>query len=183
MPRDAASLLLMTQGYDDCGPHPMWMEPVERLGGKSARYPLHLDSAHPNDRLHSQLCGTKLRSLYTVADREPCAINTKDAAARGIKNGDIVRVFNDRGQVLAGAIVTDDVRPQVIRLYEGGWYDPVEGGKVNSLDAYGDVNCLSVGIGTSKLAQGNCGHTGLVDVEKFKGPVPDVNVFVGPKNS
>ncbi len=170
-------------GYDDCGPHPMWMEPIERLGGKSAKYPLHLDSAHPKDRLHSQLCGTNIREMYTVAGREPCLINAKDAAARGIVDGDVVRIFNDRGQVLAGAVISEDIRPSVIRLDEGAWYDPVEGGKPGSLDAYGDPNCLTVGIGTSKLAQGNCGHTGLVDVEKFKGQIPEVNVFMEPKSA
>lgn len=168
-------------GYDDCGPHPMWMEPIERLGTKSAKFPFHLNTAHPQYRLHSQLCGTKIRELYAVSEREPCMINTQDAEARGIKSGDVVRVFNDRGQVLAGAVVTDDIRPNVIRISEGAWYDPVEGGKVGSLDAYGDPNCLTVGIGTSKLAQGNCGHTGLVDVEKYQGTIPEVDVFKAPK--
>ncbi|NVJ92791.1 MAG: trimethylamine-N-oxide reductase TorA [Methylocystaceae bacterium] len=170
-------------GYDDCGPHPMWMEPIERVGGPTAKYPLHLAACHPNDRLHSQLCGTKIRDLYSVAGREPCVIHPKDAEARGIKDGDIVRIFNDRGQILTGAIVSEDIRPSVIRVYEGGWYDPAEGGKVGSLDAYGDANCLSVGIGTSKLAQGNCGQTGIVDVEKFKGNAPEVNVFMPPKEA
>lgn len=167
--------------YDDCGPHPMWYEPIERLGGKGAKYPLHVNTAHPESRLHSQLCGTKIRAGYAVAGREPCVINTKDAAARGIKNGDVVRVFNDRGQMLAGAIVSDDIRPSVIRVNEGGWYDPVEGGKVGSLDAYGDVNCLTPDLGTSKLGQGNCGHTGLADVEKFTGTLPELKVFSAPK--
>lgn len=166
-------------GYDDCGPHPMWMEPVERLGGNEP-HPLHIDSAHPNDRLHSQLCGTKIREGYAVAGREPCMINPADAAARSIADGDVVRVFNDRGQVLAGAIVSDDVRPSVIRMYEGGWYDPVNGGEIGSLDAYGDVNCLTVSIATSKLAQANCGHTALADVEKFTGDLPAVKVFDAP---
>ncbi len=166
-------------GYDDCGPHPMWMEPVERLGGEGS-YPLHVNSGHPQHRLHSQLCGTKLREQYAVGGREPCVINTEDAAERGIADGDVVRVFNDRGQVLAGAIVSDDIRPGVLQLYEGGWYDPVTGGEAGALDAYGDVNCLTVGNGTSKLAQGNCGHTGLADVEKFTGDLPEVNVFDAP---
>ncbi|AKH20750.1 trimethylamine-N-oxide reductase TorA [Sedimenticola thiotaurini] len=169
--------------YDDCPPHPTWMEPIERLNGPGAKYPLHINSSHPNDRLHSQLCGTVLRESYAVAGREPCVINPQDAAARGIKDGDVVRVFNDRGQVLAGAIISEDTRPGVIRLYEGGWYNPVEGGKPGSLDAYGDVNCLTPGLGTSKLAQGNCGHTGLADVEKFTGTLPEVTVFDAPKGA
>lgn len=170
-------------GYDDCPPHPTWMEPVERLDGPTAKYPLHVATSHPRGRLHSQLCGTSFRKTYTVADREPCLINTEDAAARGIADGDVVRVFNDRGQMLAGAHVTDAIRPGVIRVNEGGWYDPVEPGKDGSLDAYGDVNNLTVDIGTSKLAQANCGHTALAEVEKFTGDLPDVKVFDTPKNA
>ncbi len=168
-------------GYDDCPPHPMWIEPIERLGG-AGNYPLHVDTAHPQSRLHSQLAGTVLREGYAVAGREPCLINPADAEARGIADGDVVRVFNDRGQVLAGAVVTDAVRPSVVRVFEGGWYDPAEGGKVGALDAYGDVNVLTPDIATSKLANGNSGHTCLADVEKFTGDLPEVNVFTAPAN-
>ena len=59
-------------GYDDCGPHPTWYEPTERLGGPTTKYKLHVAASHPKCRLHSQLCGTKLRDTYTVAGAEPC---------------------------------------------------------------------------------------------------------------
>ena len=88
-----------------------WYEPAERLGGPTTKYKLHVAASHPKSRLHSQLCGTKLRDTYAVNGHEPCLINTKDAADRGIKDGDIVRVFNDRGQILAGAKVTDASGP------------------------------------------------------------------------
>ncbi len=167
-------------GYDDCPPHPTWMEPVERLGGPGAKFAFHVDATHPSSRLHSQLCGTSLRGTYAVAGREPCLINPQDAKARGIAEGDIVRVFNDRGQILAGAVLSDQMRPNVIRISEGGWYDPVPGGEKGALDVYGDVNNLTIGIGTSKLAQGNCGHTALADVEKYTGEAPAPNVFAAP---
>jgi trimethylamine-N-oxide reductase (cytochrome c) len=167
-------------GYDDCPPHPTWMEPVERLGGPGAKYPLHVATSHPNSRLHSQLCGTDLRKTYTVADREPCLINPDDAAARGIADGDVVRVFNDRGQLLAGAVLSDAIRPGVIRVCEGGWYDPAQPGEAGALCVYGDVNTLAPDIGTSRLAQGNCGHTVLADVERFTGTLPPVTVFDAP---
>ncbi|WP_026379188.1 trimethylamine-N-oxide reductase TorA [Afifella pfennigii] len=169
-------------GYDDCPPHPTWMEPIERLDGPGASYPLHVATSHPNGRLHSQLCGTKLRETYAVAGREPCLIHPQDAEARGIADGDVVRIFNDRGQILAGAVVTDAIRPGVIRVNEGGWYDPVEPGAENALCAYGDVNALSPDLGTSKLAQANCGHTVLADLEKFTGELPEVKVFNTPAN-
>jgi trimethylamine-N-oxide reductase (cytochrome c) len=166
--------------YDDCPPHPTWMEPVERLGGPTTKYPLHIDTKHPKFRLHSQLCGTSLRAAYAIAGREPCLISPSDAAKRGIKTGDIVRVFNDRGQILAGAHVTDTIRIGVICVNEGGWFDPENPRQPGSLDRYGDVNNLAIGIGTSKLAQGNCGHTAVGDVEKFQGTPPETDVFRAP---
>ncbi|HIF9077729.1 TPA: trimethylamine-N-oxide reductase TorA [Photobacterium damselae] len=170
-------------GYDDCQGHPMWFEKAERSHGGplSDKFPLHLQSCHPNHRLHSQLCSsTDFRATYTVADREPVYISTKDAAARGIKSGDLVRVFNDRGQVLAGAVVTDDYSAGVCRIHEGAWYSPLDGGKAGTICTYGDPNVLTLDIGTSKLAQATSAHTALVDIEKYTGPVPAVTGFGGP---
>jgi trimethylamine-N-oxide reductase (cytochrome c) len=167
-------------GYDDCPPHPTWMEPQERLGGPSTKYPLHIVSGHPILRLHSQLCGTKLNEKYRIAGREPALMNPTDAAARNIKDGDVVRLFNDRGQILVGVKVTDDARPGVMRVFEGGWYDPAEPGKIGTLDKYGDANVLSLDVGTSRLAQGNTAQTIVAEAEKFTGTPPDVTVFTAP---
>jgi trimethylamine-N-oxide reductase (cytochrome c) len=70
----------------------------------------------------------------------------------------------------------------VIRVNEGGWYDPLEGGKPGTLCRWGDVNVLTVDIGTSKLAQGNCGHTVIGEMEKYTGPAVTVEVFDEPKS-
>lgn len=169
-------------GYADCPPHATWLEPNEWLGAKTKTFPLHVNSSHPDYRLHSQLNGTKTREVYAVAGREPCTINTKDAAARGIKSGDIVRVFNGRGQCLAGAVVSDDIRPGVIQLQEGGWYDPATPGEANALCRYGDVNVLTQDIPTSRLAMATSAHTCMADVELYKGEVPKTEVFNTPKN-
>ena len=148
-----------------------------------SQFPLHVAASHPNPRLHSQLCGTKLRETYAIAGHEPCVINSKDAEARGIKDGDVVRVFNDRGQLLAGAKVTDDIMPGVIQVYEGGWYDPLDPSQEGTLDKYGDANVLSPDIGTSKLAQANCGQTIIANVEKYAGEAVTVTVFDAPKGA
>ncbi len=110
-------------------------------------------------------------------------MNPKDAASRGIKDGDIVRLFNDRGQILAGASLSEDIRPGVIRVCEGAWYDPAEPGKAGTLCKYGDINVLTPDIGTSKLAQSNCAHTLIVQMEKYTGPALEVTVFSTPKNA
>ncbi|GHA36162.1 trimethylamine-N-oxide reductase TorA [Photobacterium aphoticum] len=170
-------------GYDDCQGHPMWFEKTERSHGgpRSDMYPLNMQSTHPKHRLHSQLCSsTEHRATYAVADREPVYINTQDAAARGIKSGDIVRVFNDRGQVLAGAVVTDDYMAGVCRIHEGAWYSPLEGGKAGTICTYGDPNVLTQDIGSSKLAQATSAASALVQIEKYTGPVPAVTGFNGP---
>lgn len=59
------------------------------------------------------------RATYAVQGREPVYINPLDAKAKGIKDGDLVRVFNDRGQLLAGAVLSDSYPRGVIRIEEG----------------------------------------------------------------
>ena len=112
-------------GYDDCPGHPAWIEPAEWLGSRKAgRFKLHLISNQPTLRLHSQLDNGPVSRAAKVQGREPLWINPRDAAARGISDGDVVRVFNERGACLAGAVVTDAVRPGVMQLQTGAWYDP-----------------------------------------------------------
>lgn len=169
--------------YDDCQGHPMWFEKIERSHGGpgSQRWPLHLQSVHPDFRLHSQLCESEtLRQQYAVGGKEPVFINPQDASARGIRNGDIVRVFNARGQVLAGAVVSDRYAPGVARIHEGAWYDPDKGGDLNALCKYGNPNVLTLDIGTSQLAQATSAHTTLVEIEKYTGPIDNVTAFNGP---
>jgi len=95
----------------------------------------------------------------------------------------VVRLFNDRGQTLAGANVTDDIRPGVISLWEGGWYDPVERGVPGSLCKHGHANTLVKDKPTSSLAQSCNANTALVQLEKFTGKVPAVTAFDPPKGA
>ncbi|TBR23630.1 MAG: Asp-tRNA(Asn)/Glu-tRNA(Gln) amidotransferase GatCAB subunit C, partial [Reyranella sp.] len=91
-------------GYDDCPGHAVWMEPIEWLGSKKAeRYPLHMLSDQPADKLHSQLDHSPHAKATKVKGRQPVTMNPEDAAARGIADGDLLRVFNDRGACLAAA--------------------------------------------------------------------------------
>ena len=165
-------------GYDDSPPHPTWIEPTEWLGSPlTAKYPLHVLTHHPKYRLHSQLDNTFIHDWYEVQQREPVWINPQDAADRGLQDGDVARVFNDRGQTLAGVVVTDQVRPGVIGIWEGGWYDPAEPGQPGTLDKHGNVNVLTTDFPDSKLADGNQSNTLLAQVEKFTGQLPYVTAF------
>ena len=168
-------------GYDDCPGHPAWMEPTEWLGSRTAgRSELHLISNQPTLRLHGQLDNGPVSRAAKVQGREPLWINPRDAAARGILNGDVVRVFNARGACLAGAVVTDAVSPGVMQLQTGAWYDPDTPGLAGTLDRHGNPNMLTLDKGTSKLAQGPSSQTALVEVERWEKPVPGIAAFDRP---
>jgi biotin/methionine sulfoxide reductase len=164
--------------YDDCPPHPTWIEPWEWLGSPLAtRYPLHLVSSQPRDRLHSQMDHGPVSAHGKVAGREAIAINPADARARGIGDGDVVRVHNARGACLAGAVVTDTVSAGVVRLSCGAWYDPDDD---ESVCRHGNPNVLTRDQGTSKLGQGPSSATALVEVERWRGPLKPIGAFAPP---
>ncbi|MFG2325808.1 molybdopterin-dependent oxidoreductase [Streptomyces sp. NPDC048568] len=168
-------------GYDDCTGHPTWFEPVEWLRADLAdRFPLHLISNQPASRLHSQYDngGHSLKSK--IHGREPVTINPQDAASRGIESDLIVRVFNDRGSCLAGAIVSDAVMPGVIQLSTGAWWDPAQPGRSGTLDRHGNPNTLTGDRGCSRLSQGPSAHSALVDVEVYDKPLEEVLAFTPP---
>jgi biotin/methionine sulfoxide reductase len=168
-------------GYDDCPGHPAWIEPDEWLGGSRAtQFPLHLIANQPSPRLHGQLDAGAHSRASKVAGREPIRMHPDDAAARGISDGDVVRVFNDRGACLAGAIVTTDVRPQVVNLSTGAWYDPLDPAARNSLCVHGNPNVLTADRGSSRLAQGSSGQHVLVEIERFDGDAPPVRAHRPP---
>jgi len=166
--------------YEHCKAHPTWLEPAEWVGMEEKTAEFALISPHPSHRLHSQLNNTSLREKYAISNREPIWINTKDAKAKGIKSGDIVRVFNERGQILTGAIVTDGLKEGVVKVEEGAWYDPMEKGKEGTLCKNGSVNLLTKDIPTSELAMGNSSNTALVNIEKYSEAAPKLTIFTQP---
>ncbi len=168
-------------GYDDCPGHPAWIEPAEWLGSdRTARYPLHMLSNQPKHRLHSQMDFAATSRTRKVRGREPVSIHPDDARSRGIRDGDVVRLFNDRGACLAGAVVTDGIRPGVVCLSTGAWFDPVDPRDIGSLDKHGNPNVLTLDKGTSKLAQCCMAQTTLVEIERYDGDVPPITAFDTP---
>lgn len=162
-------------GYDDCLGHPAWLEPMEWLGN-AGDYPLHMISNQPSNKLHSQLDHGTVSQSTRVAGREPVTMHPTDASARNLTEGQIVRIFNGRGACLAGLHISDEIRPGVIKLSTGAWYDP-EG----PLCRNGNPNVLTPDKGTSRLAQGPSANTCLVDVAAQVGPLPAVQAYDGPK--
>ncbi|HZR49785.1 MAG TPA: molybdopterin-dependent oxidoreductase [Streptosporangiaceae bacterium] len=166
-------------GYADCPGHPVWLEPEEWLGSASAgRFGLQLVANQPRSRLHSQLDVGAHSQSVKVAGREPVRMHPSDAAARGLRDGDLVRIFNDRGACLAGLRVDDAARPGVIQLSTGAWYDPDPADP--SYCRHGNPNVLTADVPSSTLSQGCAGQLTLVDVAAYRGIPPELTVTRPP---
>jgi len=94
---------------------------------------------------------------------EPQAVwvNTLDAEERGIKDGELVKVFNDRGAIIIPVKVTPKVMPGVASIPQGAWYTQDKEG----IDRRGCVNTLTK-YKPTPLAFGNATHTALVQIIK-----------------
>lgn len=174
---EICSETIRSMNLPDCPGWPMWIEPFEWLGHDQAKlYPLHMLSDQPMRRLHSQLDHSPYSRAGKVCGREPVYLHPDDATARGIVDGDLVEIFNSRGRCLAGAIVTEDMMPSVVRLATGAWFDPS-----NGLDLNGNANSLTLDRGSSSFAQGCAAQTCLVDVRRFEGEPPKIQVYDLPE--
>ncbi len=139
-------------------PIPKYLEPWEGFNDPLAtKYPLQLITTHFRGRAHSVFDNVPwLRETQAQA----IWISTADADARHIRNGDVVRVFNNRGVMVISVKVTERIMPGVVAIPEGAWYDPDPQG----VDRGGCVNVLT----EDEYSPGGafCGNTCLVQVEK-----------------
>ncbi|XDZ66325.1 molybdopterin guanine dinucleotide-containing S/N-oxide reductase [Alphaproteobacteria bacterium LSUCC0684] len=168
-------------GYADCPPHASWLEPEEWIGSKARAFPLHLICNQPKTKLHSQLDHGSISRNAKIKGHEIMVIHPHDAGARGIGDGDIVRVHNHRGACLCGAVLSDSIKPGVILIPTGAWFDPAndEGGELSC--KHGNPNVLTPDRGTSRLGQGPAAHSCLVEVECWSGGDVAVTAFEPPE--
>lgn len=118
-------------------PIPKYIETWESLNDPLAKkYPLQLVSTHLKRRTHSVF-----DTIPWLKELQPqvMKINFVDAEARGICDGDEVRVFNDRGETVIRAKVTERIMPGVVDIPEGAWYNPDSRG----VDRGGNPNVLT----------------------------------------
>ncbi len=155
-------------GYEDFKGHPMWFEPAEWLGNEKLvkKYPLHLVSPHPTYRVHSQLDNTWVQNLHKVQGREPIRISPNDAKKFGVKDGEVVEVYNDRGSLLAGVVVTNTIRDGVVAIEEGAWYSPEDATENKTRCNSGQANAVTSSRPTSSMAQATTANTVLVSIKK-----------------
>lgn len=134
------------------------------------KYPLQQLMAHPKFRFHGKYNDCSwLADAYKVKGPdgypyEPCLINPADAASRGIEDGSIVLCYNDRGKVLAGAVVTERIIPGVVQLTYGAWNDPLDGG-FEAPDRGGDGQVLSNAGEMSPHHLSGAYNSNLIEVE------------------
>ena len=166
-------------GYADVAGHPIWREPLEWLGAPLAqRFTLHLISTQPAEKLHAQMDASAHSRAAKVHDRAEVLVSFADALARGLHDGDIVRLYNDRGATLAGVRISEDIREGVVRLATGAWFDPLPGDE--RLDVHGNPNALTRDRPTSQLGQGCAAQSCLVEMERYAGDLPPIRAFDPP---
>jgi molybdopterin guanine dinucleotide-containing S/N-oxide reductase-like protein len=164
-------------------PIPKWIERSamhdERLSSSRAKaYPLLLMSNHGRWRVHSQCDDiTWTREVGTCKvtgpdgyKYEPLWLHPTEAEKRGISHGDIVKILNERGIVLAGAYVTERLRPGVVYIDHGARADAI---KVGEIDRGGAINTISPDgiISENCVGQATSGY--LVQVERLSGAEMD----------
>ena len=169
-------------GYEEAPGHAYWHEPEQAAQcEEKRRWPLHLLSSQPRTRLHSQYDHGLISQQSKIKGREPLWMHPQDAAARGVQDRDIVKVWNDRGALLAGVRVTADILPGVVQIATGAWYDPLDPTQSHSLDKQGNPNVLTVDIGSSRLGQGCSAQTCFVEIERFDLPLPEITAWQPPQ--
>ncbi len=128
---------------------------------KRREYPLQLIGWHTRRRCHSIHDNNEWQDEVELPG---LWIHPEDAEKREIQDGDTVEIWNDRGRVQIPAVVTARIRPGVVAMSQGGWYQPDKDGT----DHRGSINVLTSTAYPTPLAKGNPQHTNLVEVRVYK---------------
>jgi trimethylamine-N-oxide reductase (cytochrome c) len=142
-----------------------------------SKYPLAAVTPHPRFSFHTMGDG-KDAFMNDIKDHRVTVkghdywiirINTIDAAARGIKEGDLVKAYNDRGEVILAAQITERVAQGTVHSYmASAEYKPL-GKPGESADIGGCINILSPGRHIAKKSSGMATTHFLIEIEKWEG--------------
>jgi anaerobic dimethyl sulfoxide reductase subunit A len=125
---------------------------------EAEKYPLQAIGVHYMHRVHSTFDNI---DWLEEAFPQRVFINPKDASERSIADGDMVRVWNDRGAMIIPVRVTSRIMPGVVNIPQGAWYTP----DAEGVDRRGCVNVLTSERPTP-YAYGNTQQSIMVQVEK-----------------
>jgi trimethylamine-N-oxide reductase (cytochrome c) len=159
-------------------PIPRWVDKSDEHEERTylprgRQYPYLLVSNHPHFRVHAQHDDvTWLREIETCKvtgpdgyKYEPIWVNPKDAGKLGLKTGDIAKIYNERGGVLGGVIVTERIIEGAIYQDHGSRVDTIVLG-AGGLDRGGANNLIAPKATTSKNSAGEVTSGFLVNIEK-----------------
>lgn len=170
---DYKSDMLNSMGYSDPDtfkPYPTYVVPPvgrehmfadAQVGGNPSDYPFIVYNPHYLRRAH-QMCDDEpwLREAWP----NPVFLNESDATAKGIKDGDTVRIFNTNGAVLRQASLLQTIMPGCVGLPHGAWLDYDETADV---DKAGTDNAL---IGKAVFGMAPSGYNNFnCNYELYKG--------------
>lgn len=149
-------------------PYPTYKVPVNGYestfadfeGGVKGDYPYQVFNPHYLRRSHTQFDNLPyLRRAFA----NPVFISAADAAEKGIADGDTVRIWNKRSQMLRPASVSERLMPGVVALPHGPWLDMDE----NGIDHAGAENLFTEAVTSGFGVAGY--NTNLVNFEKYDG--------------
>ncbi len=133
---------------------PVYLERKERPGrGEAADFPLQILTPNTKNRIHSQF--GNLPSIRALDPKPLVQLSPPDAEARGIADGDRVRIFNERGSVEIEATIDHSLRPGCVVVHNGWWLS--EGGGINRLSAAQETD----------MGHGAAFHDNAVEVERL----------------
>ncbi len=152
-----------------------WTHDESLLGERAQKYPLLVVSNHPRWRHHcTEDDNPWLREIPTCKIKgsdgymyEPCWLHPTTAAERGIKHGDIIKMYNERGTVLFGALVTERVKPGIALGDHGPRHDHIALGPDEWIDRGGNDNDICPLNQLSKNCVGEATSGYLVEVAKL----------------
>ncbi len=140
---------------------PQYLEEWESpFGSDAERYPLQAMGHHSMARVHSTHDNN---DWLEEAFPHRVFLNEVDARERGIGDGDPVRVWNDRGEMVLPCRVTPRIMPGVVDIPQGAWWSP----DADGVDRRGAINVLTSERWT-RLAHATAQHTAMVEVERWR---------------
>jgi anaerobic selenocysteine-containing dehydrogenase len=125
------------QPGDEVDPLPHYIPPRESAAESSSPYRLNLISPKAHAYLNSSYGNQAAQRR--VQGRPAALIHPDDAEERGIADGGLVRVFNDRGEFVVRATVSEDVAPGVVMASMGAWREqagPTGRATVNAVNPF-----------------------------------------------
>jgi anaerobic selenocysteine-containing dehydrogenase len=129
--------------------------PIPAFTETKGEYPIRLITPFHRDLMKSQYFSIK--SIYG-ADEQVVEVNKEDASARGIRDGDRVRIFNQRGDCIMRVKISGKIKRGVALSYGIAWPKLVEGGRTAN---------FTTSSHTADLGGGSAYHTNYVDIERI----------------